>query len=137
MGRVAVIESRVAGLGAVEVAVEGGDFDSHFGDEVAGQVGREGRRVVRRAAVWRIQSFVEQIGYRGLAPHGCGVIADVVRCGDAGTHGEPASGGGRGGGSFRANGVGLFGATFGASRGMRDENNGEAVDAQRWWRRYM
>ena len=64
---VAVVEARVAGFGAVEVAVEGGYFDADFGDEVAGEVGGEGGWVV---GCWVGEEVVvEEVGYGHLASH--------------------------------------------------------------------
>jgi hypothetical protein len=46
MRRVAVVEARISRFCGVEIAVEGLDFDADFGNEVTGEMGGEGRRVV-------------------------------------------------------------------------------------------
>ena len=73
MGRIAVVETWITGFGGVEVAIEGGDFDADFGDEVASQVVREGGWVFGRGG-WE-QVSVEDMGDWCRAPH-----LDVVCC---------------------------------------------------------
>lgn len=77
MGWVAVVQARVAGFDAVEIAVEGGDFYADFGDKVAGEVGGKGRWVVRGRT--REEVIVEQVGDGGLTTHGDGVCGAVDR----------------------------------------------------------
>ena len=63
----AVVEAWIACLCAIEVAVEGGDFDADFGHQVAGEMCRECRRVVW-AWMWK-EVCVEEMCYGLLAAH--------------------------------------------------------------------
>lgn len=67
MGCMRVVEAGIAGLDAVQVAIEGGYFDADFGDEIPGEMYREGGWVVRGGPLE--EESVELVGYWHLAAH--------------------------------------------------------------------
>lgn len=64
---VAIVKTRVSCFCAVEIAVESRYFNADFGDQIAGEMGGECRRVVL-ARMWE-EVRVEQVCYGLLAAH--------------------------------------------------------------------
>jgi hypothetical protein len=69
---IAVVETRVFRFYGVEIAVEEADFDSHFLDEIQGEMGGERRRIIVPGA-WE-QMCVQKVSNGSLTAHirGCG-----------------------------------------------------------------
>lgn len=90
MRPMAIVQTRITGLDAVQTAVEGGRLDADFWNQVARKVGLEIRRV--RGARIREKVSVEERGYGCLPAHfGCRGRKDGAGAG-AGTVEEGGSG---------------------------------------------